>query len=312
MTQHLMPSAGQDDFNPLSLQDQVQIALAVADEPSLKSLLTDCVSPIAPAHRIRSIQTKVSVPLAAPAIEPASRLMAQTIDGILAFEKIHCVLVPSADELKQGIADYTQRYGNDRGYVDLTRCESEMQTLGQSIPLSQALALLTHSGFTPRQIQSILHLPQDGWFQSWWYTVDALGEFTVPFLRVLRTLYYPDGRVTIQYKDFFAKDKPACYMSEPQQVIVMLKQDRSFSETLARINLARQQLSIDRVILVGTHLSELEAKGYINQGVSLYMTRSLHLPTPASCLQCVNLECPLHGRSDPPSALYSRFGRFDI
>lgn len=308
MTQHLMPFAGQDDFNSLSLQDQVQITLAVADEPALKSLLVDSVPPIAPAHRICNLKATVSVPFVAGSSgSGAGQPHLPPIDGVLQFEQAHCTLIHSAEELKQGIADYTQRYGNDRGYIDLTRCESEMHTLGQAISLSQALALLTHSGFSARQIQAILHLPQDGWFQSWWYTLDAAGEFTVPFLRVLRTLHYPDGSVTLQYKDFFAQQKPPCYMSESQQAIVLLKQNRSFSETLVRINLARQQLGIDRVILVGSHISELEAKGYINQGVSLYMTRSLSLPTPANCSQCVNSDCPLHGRSDSPVILCRRF-----
>jgi|GEM_PF-446749 len=312
MTQHLMPPAEPDRFNTLSLQDQMQIALAVADETSLKSLLVDCVPPLTAAHRISSIKTTVSVPFAAgqgnQSLHPAAgQMTGQSIDGILQFEEAHCVLIASAEELKQGIADYTQQYGNDRGYLDLTRCESEMHTLGQSISLSQALALLTHAGFSSRQIQGILHLPQDGWFQSWWYMADAAGEFTVPFLRVLRTLHYPDGTVTLQYKDFFAQQKPPCYMSQSQQVIVLLKNDRSFSETLTRINLARQQLGIDRVILVGSHLSELEAKAYMNQGVSLYMTRPLSLPTPANCWQCVNSDCPLQGRSDSPVILCRRF-----
>ena len=308
MTQHLIPPAGHDDFNALSLQDQIQIALAVADETSLKSLLVDCVPPITALHRIRNLKTTVSVPLASGTIGSFSGQSATpSIDGILQFEEAYCTLIASAEELKQGIADYTQQYGNDRGYLDLTRCESEMHTLGQSLPLSQALARLTHSGFSPRQIQAILHLPQDGWFQSWWYAVDAAGEFTVPFLRVLRTLHYPDGTVTIQYKDFFAQQKPDCYMSQSRQVMVVLKNDRSFSETLTRINLARQQLGIDRVILVGSHLSELEAKAYINQGVSLYMTRSLSLPTPANCCHCVNSDCPWHGRSDSPVILCRRF-----
>ena len=298
MAHALSPYSTAEADNSLSLHDQVQIALAIADETLVKSLLVDSLPSIALGHQIGGIRVTIGVPL-------ESR---QAVDGLIEFEETHCILIESPDEIEQGIAEYTQRNGNHRGYIDLTRCEAETRNLGQGIPLSQALSLLSHSGFTQKQIESILHLPQDGWFQSWWYMTDESGAFTVPFLRLLRTLHYHDGTVTIQYKDFFANEKPPCYKSQSQQVLVEIANESyNFSQTLEHINSARRQLGIQKAVLIRDRLSDLEARGYVSQGISLYTSSELVLPTQARCVHCVTADCPMHGRSDSPVLTCRRF-----
>ena len=78
----------------LPLHDRVQIALAIADPLVLKSLLTDCTPPIAPAHHIGGISTQIGVPV-------ESR---KAIDGIIRFELIRCILADAAD-WTQGVLD---------------------------------------------------------------------------------------------------------------------------------------------------------------------------------------------------------------
>ncbi|MCU0566947.1 MAG: hypothetical protein MUF49_10155 [Oculatellaceae cyanobacterium Prado106] len=297
----------------LSVHDRVQIAMAIADPTLLQTLLTDALPPIAEPHRIGSIHSKIGVPLAGE----------RAADGLIEFETIHCVLIQSAEQVEQSIADYTDRHraqlnvnhhysharhSHERGYQELIRCESETQTLGQTNGLAQAIALLAESGFSPPQIDAILHQPKDTWYKSWWHQVDPEGQFTVPFLRLIRPWYYIDGRISIQYKDFFADRKPLHFKSEERKVLVeVLENQRGFRKTLEKINVARQHLGVEQALLVCARLSDLEAQAFISQGISLYSVEELTLPSQANCQRCGNSDCALQGRSDSPVVMCRRF-----
>jgi hypothetical protein len=281
----------------MPLHDRVQIALAIADPILLKSLLTDCTPPIAPSHQIGGISTQIGIPV-------ESR---KAIDGIIRFESIRCVLADAAD-WAQGVLKYSHSVGNDRGYLDLNRCATELSTLGQTVSLSQAIALLAQAEFSSDQIHAILNMPQDAWYKSGWFALDAIGGFTIPFQRLMRTRHYANGTLTLQYKDFFAEDKPPCFKSQDQQVLVEIGTDlHSFRKTLEKINYARQQLGIAKALLICNQISELEAQGYISQGISIYAAHEVVLPTHANCLDCAMDNCPMQGNPDSPVTQCQRF-----
>jgi hypothetical protein len=259
----------QPDLPPF--RERVQIALAIADSNVLQSILTECVPQIAPPHRIGSIRSSIGVPIEAK----------KSVDGMIQLEEIECVLIDSPQDVEQAVMEYTQRHGNQRGYVDLTR-------------LSQA-------GFSSEQIQTILHLPQETWHKTWWYMPDGDGNFTVPFLRLIRAQYYLDGRVSIQYKDLFAQEKPSCFKSREQKIVVeIFSEAKGFRKTLEKINYARQQMGVERALLIGDRFSELEAQGFMSQGISLYAAQEIMLPVEANCEWCATAGCPMQGRVDSP------------
>lgn len=298
MAHHLLTYSLSEQPDSLSLHDRVQIALAIAGETLLKSLLCDCLPPLAQLHRIGSVSTSIGIPLQSHT----------AADGIIEYESIHCQLIDASEDLKRIIAAYAERYGNHRGYLDLTRCEAETRTLGQGIPLAQAIALLIQAGFSHAQVQSILHLPYDAWYKSWWYTTDGEGKFSVPFLRLIRTFRYADGNHTLQYKDFFAQDKPTCFKSESCKVLIDIRAEPTgFRETLERINTARQQLGMAQALLICDRITDLEARAFISQNISVYATTELALPAQANCEICANSQCPLNGNHDSPVLTCHRF-----
>ncbi len=287
-----------DRSDALSWHDRIQIVLGLADENLLKSLLVDCTSPIAQLHRIGGIQSKIGVPTAAGA----------AVDGLIEFEEVNCVLANSPVQLEQEVADYIRRNGNQRGYLDLIRCETETRTVGQTLPLSQAISMLAHAGFSSPQVKEILNLPYDGWHKSWWYWADELGNFTIPFLRLLRTRRHADGTYTLQHKDFFAQEQPNCFKSRNQKVIVeILPESHQFQTVLAKVNLARQQAETAHALLICDRISDLEAQGFISQGISLFASHEIALPIRANCVDCVAPDCPMQGNAHSPVLLCQQF-----
>lgn len=281
-----------------SFHDQVQIALAIAEENSLKSLLTDCISPIAQPHRIGAISSTIGIPIKAKKV----------VDGIIHYEVVDCVLVDAPVETDPQRAEATLGNGSHWRNQRLTRCESETRILGQTVPMSQAIALLASSGFSPRQVEDILNLPYEAWHKTWWYTVDADGNFTVPFLRMIRTLRYTDGTFTIQYKDYYSDVKPACFKGQEQKVLIEIKAELdSFSKTLEKINYSRDRCGIDRAILICNSLSELEARGFISQGISIYTATAVNLPIQANCATCIHHSCPMHNLDHSPVVICRHF-----
>lgn len=272
-----------------NLHDQIQLALAIADGNVLKSLLANCIPALTQGQHIRAISTQVGVPTSHQ----------QTADGIVRFEAVRCKLAAPGD---------AERFrGNSRTQdrvAQLTRHESELQMLGKNLPLSLTVSLLAEAGFCPEQSEEILHLPYDAWHKSWWYAIDAVGNFTLPFLRQIRTLRYPDGTFTLQYKDLFEQDNPNCFISLTEKVLVMIKPDaQGFGETLKQINYQREALGITQALLICSVISDLEAQGFINQGISIYPAIELVLPIQSNCVDCGRKECAMNGVSDSPIAL---------
>jgi bacterioferritin-associated ferredoxin len=280
------------------IHDQIQIALAIAEEPTLRSLLTNSTPPIACSQRLGAVRSAIGIP-----ISPQ-----RTLDGLIHYEDIHCVLTDAPVRTDPQLAQ--PNWGNlpRQGTTDLTRCESEMHTLGQNIAMAQAISLLEHSGFTVEQIDQILNLPQEAWHKTWWHHLDNQGNCATPFLRLIRTLRYTDGTFTIQYKDYFAQDKPLCFQSQQLQVLIEIQPKlQSFSKTLEKINYARMQLGVEKAILICNSLSELELKGFISQGISIYSAEPQAFPVRSNCAVCMTETCPLRGTQDSPVVMCHRF-----
>ena len=298
MSNSVLTLTGFEPQHATALHEEMQLALAIADEPILRSLLVESTPAIAPAHRIGSITAEIGVPMLG-----ADR----SIDGTLRFEFVHCVLANTQPEDEPAPTAINSDY-RMRAYSQLIRCRSELYTLAQDIPLSQAIALLTQAGFSAEQVTAILHLPNDAWHKSWWYTLDTAGYLTVPFQRFIRTRQYADGAFTIQYKDYYPEERPLCFKSMDQRVPVAIKSEfQGFRETLEKINRAKEQLGVHQAILICDTLSGLEAQAFIRQGVSLYATGPLRLPVRVNCAHCANLGCPMNGRGDSPVMTCDRF-----
>jgi hypothetical protein len=281
-----------------SLHDQVQIALAIADENVLKSLLITSTPPLAHHHRIGDIRSTIGIPL-------TSKKM---VDGIIQFEDIQCLLVDTPVKTDPQTAQ--PNHGNFPKYnhASPTRCESEMYTLGQGMSIAQTISLIAHAGFSPEQIEDILNLPYEAWHKTWWYSLDDNGNFSAPFLRLLRTLRYADGTFTLQYKDYFSQTKPTCFKSKEQKVVVEIAPNlQSFSKTLEKINYAREHFGIDKALLICSSTSELEAQGFISQGISLYTSREFVLPVQSNCGTCTTPNCPMRGMLHSPVVMCRQF-----
>ncbi|MBF2027900.1 MAG: hypothetical protein IGS48_14240 [Oscillatoriales cyanobacterium C42_A2020_001] len=272
-----------------NVRDQIQMALAIADSALLKSLLSNCLPPIAASFQIGTISSEVSVPVKDHA----------SADGILQFEAIRCVLA-SSPYLESPSAN-SSRTKDSKELTRLTQHESEMHTLAQNLPLAPAIALLTSSGFQRDQIQDILRLPHYAWYKSWWHAIDTNGNFTMPFLRCIRTFHYPDGTLTLQYKDFFEQEKPDCFTTLPQKILITIRTDtQGFADTLQQINRQREALNIKKAVLVCHTVSELEIQAFTKQHISLYPANDLILPVQASCERCGRHECPMNHRVNSP------------
>lgn len=263
-----------------------QLALAVADDAFLRSLLTESLPAIAHPHEIGTVAVDVGVPI------PHQGRM----DAVLTFEHINCVLAGSYPE-----APPLPDLSNHREYQAITPCHSDLATLAHNVPLAEAEALLARSGFDLAEIQHILNLPNQGWHKSWWYSLTSEGFLTVPFQRHIRSRCYSDGTVTLQFKDHYAQQRPEGFRSQPQKLPVVVHSPHvSFCDNLAHINLSRQTLSTPQAILIADDLSDLEIEGYIRQNVSLYRQRNLELVVSANCRSCTQAKCPLQGVDSSP------------
>lgn len=235
-------------------RNQVQLALAIADGTFLKSLLVECSPAISLPHQVGQLRVTIG--------PPAGKAGLEHIDAVIEYEQLWCMPsdgAPTEDDFSL------------RDYQSLTRCQSDLKTLGWRISLSQAIALLQHGGFQEEQIQRILQLPWDGWHRSWWDTFEAQGYLGLPFQRWFRTRCYSDGTYTLQYRDHYAQDAPPCFRGIWQQVPVMIGDAHGrFGEVLTGLKRACHSLKTDRCILLANDLTDLEAEGYIRQGVSLY------------------------------------------
>jgi bacterioferritin-associated ferredoxin len=275
-----------------SLYDRVQIALALADSFILKSLLTDCLPAITAPHLIGAIGAEVSVPTAD-----------RVADGVLHYEAIQCQLAEQHGAVQYQVESngWTR---DSKVMARLTQCESETQLLADNVGLAPVIALLKNAGFCPTQIEAILHLPQDAWHKSWWYALDDQHQFTIPFLRTLRTRRYADGTFSLQYKDYFEQDKPGCFQSQRQRVQLKIKpEEQSFGAVLGQLKATQGALQLARTILICHAISDLEAQAFINQGIHVYPAGELLLPVRSHCGACARGECPMNGLTESPVAM---------
>lgn len=265
-----------------------QLALAVADDSFLRSLLTDSLPAIAHPHEIGSVSVDIGVPLP----NAAQGYM----EAVLTFEHINCVLAGSYPE-----APPLPDFHSHRQYEAITPCHSDLTTLAQNVSLAEAESLLARSGFAPDAVQHILNLPSQGWHKSWWYSLTPEGFLAVPFQRHIRSRSYADGTCTLQFKDHYAQQRPEGFRSQPQKLPVVVHSSQvSFCDNLAHINLSRQALATPQTILIADDLTELEVEGYIRQNVSLYRQRSLEYLLNANCRACGQAKCPLQGVDSSP------------
>lgn len=281
-----------------SLQEQLQLALAIADEPILRSLLTDSLPALARPEEIGSIGIEVSVPV--------TGLEGYLLDGLIRFERVQCVLAGSQPDLPT-----PPPLPDHQSYQALTCCQSDLVTLAQNTSLSDAIALLSHAGFTGDQISQVLHLPSQAWHKSWWYMADAEGRLTIPFQRMMRVRHFGDGTLTLQYKDFYGYDRPTHFRGAPAQVPLVIRQpgDR-FSEVLKRVNLARQSCASPQAILITEGESALETEGFMRQNISLFAPQqTLPLPIAANCRACQQKACPLQGQGRSPVLLCRAYAK---
>lgn len=265
-----------------------QLALAVADEGYLRSLLTDSLPIIAHPHEIGAVSIQVGVPL--------PQYPQYSLDGVLTFEQIHCVLAGASPE-----GPPLPEFHTHTEYQAVTHCHSDLVTLAENALPSEAIGLLAQAGFSPDQIRQILQLPAQAWHHSWWYTLDPEGFLTVPFQRHIRSRCFADGTFTLQFKDDYGQERPHGFRSQPQSLpVVVHPPGLSFGETLTHINRARQALSTRQALLIAADLMALEIEGYIRQNVSLVNHRGVERPLAANCRLCQRDLCPLHGIDASP------------
>jgi hypothetical protein len=278
----------------VSVRDRIQMALAIADSKALQSLVVNCIPPLVPQQQVGTVSSQVGIPVD----------NGRSADGILQFEAVQCVLADPQPKFESPSKSTATHHGwtkEEKELARLTQHESEMRTIGQNISFAIAISLLAEAGFSPEQIDDILRLPHYAWFKSWWWMLDDDGNFTIPFLRCLRTLHYPDGSVTLQYRDFFAQTKPPCFTNRPEKALISIRtESQGFGDTLQQINHQRASLNIQPVVLICDSLSELEAQAFIHQGISVYPTAELVLPMQANCVECDRQECPMNGTPDSP------------
>lgn len=266
--------------------ERIRLALALADAPVLRSLLSSCTPPLMPSTRIGAVSTRVGV--------PAGDLVA---DGIVEFEAIQCTLAtvgcnPPVDAFSEPRRRWQLRW----------RYETPLSTLVREVSLEQAQTALSQARLPADQVQAILKLPHQAWHKSWWYSARS----SLPFQRYIRCRRYDDGTVTLQYKDYFEQEPPPCFHSQPQQAIVTIQtRPMPFGQTLIEINRLRQRLDIQQVIVIDQTLKATEIEGFIRQNISLYPVMTL--ANPINCAICSCRDCPLQGQSNSPVTGCDRF-----
>jgi hypothetical protein len=265
-------------------RNQVQLALALADGEMLKSLLVNCSPAIARPHQIGQLRVEIGPPPETNGLDH--------IDAVIEYEHVWCTPADGAP---------TDEACSVKDLQSLTRCQSDLKTLAWRVNLSEAIALLRHGGFQEDQIQRILQLPWDAWHRSWWDTLEPQGQLGLPFQRWFRTRCYSDGTYTLQYSDHYPQDAPRCFRGIWQKVpIVISDVSGQFGETLSGLRKARHTLATDCCILLADALTDLEAEGYIRQGVSLYPLQQSALTEQSLCQRCDRVQCPMSDRSDTP------------
>ncbi|MEO0458748.1 MAG: hypothetical protein AAF152_19505 [Cyanobacteria bacterium P01_A01_bin.114] len=238
------------------ISGDLQLALAIATPAALRSLLSDCMPALVSPEQVDQVEIQVGLPLADG-----------TLDGLIRFERVHCLLSgKTLDTQQRPLAepDYQQSSA-------LTLYHSTLKTFCEGVCPQTALAILTHVGYSTEQADAILHLPRQAWHKTWWWQLNGRGYLAEPFYRWMRLRNHPSGTLTLQYQDYYPETCPPYFYSEIQQVPVVTRSPGlSFAETLANLNRARAAFETHLAILLTDPLSDLETEGFIRQNVSLY------------------------------------------
>lgn len=258
MANYSMSYPGHKGRKTTPIHDQIQIALAVADEVKLKSLVANCYPPMICHDFIGKIFSEIGVPVK----------YKQSADAIITFENVWCVPAHPEEKFDDRLFENQEEF--------IRRFED------YDMSLEDVESLLAISGLTPKQVQEILQLPRLGvylssatcWHESWWYMRDSNGRLTIPFLRKIRIVDTGFKKVkstfTIQHSNY-CKLPPQSLRGEEQKVLIEIKTEiQSFGEVMEQINRYRKWLGIDKAILICDTVSDLEAEGFISQGISIY------------------------------------------
>ena len=271
------------DRPALRLRDRIQIALAIADDTLLRSMLVNCQPAIAPSHRVGRITSAIC--LSAP--------QQQTVDGLVEFTDIQCRLGQIQDARAPEAIDHGW---NARDYSRHTRYQSDTATAIEGVTVSDALKFLEDAGYSSKQAQNIVRMPPSASHKTWWRMCDRDGRFTQPFLRVLKISFFANGTLAIRYRDAFEQFQPPCFHHEVERVLVEIQpQVNNFARTLARINRNRVHQNVAKAILIADELSPYEASAFHSQGISLFPDVHLTQPFEADCITCQNAVCPMQG-----------------
>jgi len=101
-------------------------------------------------------------------------------------------------------------------------------------------------------------------------------------------------------------------MGRSASILVEIKTEiQSWADTLRQIKRYQNELKIPKSILVCDTLTELEAQGFINQGISIYPAINLTLPIYADCSICVHVNCPMSGTQNSPVTMCIDFDTID-
>lgn len=96
------------------------------------------------------------------------------------------------------------------------------------------------------------------------------------------------------------------------RVLVEIKTEiQSWADTLRQIKRYQTELEIPKAILVCDTLTELEAQGFMSQGVGIYPATYLTLPVYANCSICVTGSCPMSGTQNSPVTMCRGFDTID-
>ncbi|MEL6765325.1 MAG: hypothetical protein AAFO87_17075 [Cyanobacteria bacterium J06607_6] len=245
MLSQLTERSEQSGFNTA---DDWQLALAIANESVLRSLLCDCTPALVTPEAVDRVSVHIGVPIAGG-----------TVDASLQFERVHCVLAEQSDCALVPGRQVTYQSG--------------LQTLVERVRPQDAIALLAHVGFSPRQISQLMHLPSQAWHKSWWRQVGAGASC---FQRWMRLRCYANGTITLQYQDYFSQDRPPCFYARSESIPVLVRRPQaSFADTLGRLNRTRAALQTAHIVLICDALSEIETEAFIRQNVSLYQLSAM-------------------------------------
>lgn len=281
MAKHSMSYPGHEGRKTTPIHDQLQIALAVADEAKLKSLVANCYPPILPWNCITRISSRVGVPVQ----------YKQAADGVISFEGTVCEQKELSDSevanmAGQYIKDF-QRNRDDycllRGFFTKTRviyepCEPSLEGVCgylkelecSSIAISNTLQMSVEwldSNSTEPVYEINCSVKTDA------------GKESVK--RLIKICDGPDSFV-ILCQDFVSPQCPVIFRNTHSRILVEIKTEiQSFGEVVEQINRYREKLGIQKAILICDTVSDLEAKGFISQEISIYPAKDFVLLAPA-------------------------------